>query len=162
MMEDCLRRRTAAVAVALVPVALWGLLWGLLWGPHVAAQSARSFAARLSVVPITVAMQETVSGRGSAKGLLRGNTLTIEGVFEGLRSPATVARLHLAPRAVRGPAVIDLTVSKDTSGTISGTAELTTRQVQALEKSALYIQIHSEKAPDGNLWGWLLPQEGTR
>jgi hypothetical protein len=55
-----------------------------------------------------------------------------------------------------------LTVSKGTNGTISGSLELTPRQVEALEKSSLYIQLHSEKAPDGNLWGWLLPQPVTR
>ena len=155
MMRNNQRHSAASAAAgALVLVALWG------W--HSAGQTAKRFVARLSPVPITVAMQDTVGGRGSAAAVLTGNTVTIQGTFEGLRSPATVARLHLAPRAVRGPAVIDLTVSKNTSGTISGTAELTARQVQALEKSSLYIQIHSEKAPDGNLWGWLLPQEVTR
>ena len=24
------------------------------------------------------------------------------------------------------------------------------------------VVLHSEKAPDGNLWGWLLPQESKR
>jgi len=33
---------------------------------------------------------------------------------------------------------------------------LTPEQVQSLKKGQLYIQIYSEKAPDGNLWGWLL------
>ena len=145
---------TAVVAGALVLVAVWG--------SHVTAQTARRFVARLSTVPITVAMQDTVSGRGSAEAVLTGSTITIEGMFEGLRSPATVARLHLAPLAVRGPAVVDITVSQNTSGAISGTAELTPRQVRALETNSLYIQIHSEKAPDGNLWGWLLRPEVTR
>jgi hypothetical protein len=126
------------------------------------AQQARTFVARLSTVPITVAMQDTVAGRGSAKAMLTGNTLTVEGTFEALRSPATVARIHMGPRAVRGPAILDLTVSKGTAGTITGSLELTPRQLEALEKGSLYIQVHSEKAPDGNLWGWLLLQEATR
>jgi CHRD domain len=126
------------------------------------AQQPRVFTARLSTVPITVAMQNVVAGRGSAKATLTGNKLTVEGSFDGLRSPATVARIHLAPRAMRGAAVHELTVSKGTTGMISGSLELTSRQVEALEKGSLYIQLHSEKAPDGNLWGWLLPQEGTR
>jgi hypothetical protein len=88
--------------------------------------------------------------------------LTVEGTFEGLRSPATVARIHLAPRGMRGPATLELTVSKGTTGTITGSLELTPRQIEALEKGSLYIQLHSEKAPEGNLWGWLLPQEATR
>ena len=147
-------RATAVAAGALALVALWGSL--------ATAQTARTFVVRLSTVPITVAMQGTVSGRGSANAVLTGSTLAIEGMFEGLRSPATVARLHLAPPGVRGPAVIDLSVSPSTSGAISGTAELTPRQMEALEKNSLYIQIHSEKAPDGNLWGWLLSQEVTQ
>jgi len=107
-------------------------------------------------------MQNVVAGRGAVKAMLTGDMLTVQGTFEGLRTPATVARVHLAPRAMRGPAVLDLTVSKGTSGTISGSLELTPRQLEALEKGSLYIQLHSEKAPDGNLWGWLLPQEATR
>jgi hypothetical protein len=57
---------------------------------------------------------------------------------------------------VRGPAIQDLTVSKATSGTISGSVDLTAPQVESLKKGGLYIQIQSEKAPDGVIWGWLL------
>lgn len=142
-----------AVAIALTVMALWA--------PAADAQT-RTFAARLSVVPLTVAMQETVAGRGAATAVLAGNRLTIEGTFEGLRSPATVARLHLAPRAVRGPAIADLMVSRGVSGTFKGVVDLSGQQREALEKSALYVQIHSEKAPEGNLWGWLFPQEVKR
>jgi len=124
-----------------------------------AAAQARVYAARLSVVPLTVAMQETVAGEGSATAVLAGNRLTIEGKFEGLRSPATSARLHVAPRATRGEAIGELTVSKATSGTLKGSIELTARQREALERLSLYIQVNSEKAPEGNLWGWLFPQE---
>jgi hypothetical protein len=127
-----------------------------------AAQQARTFTARLSTVPITVAMQNVVAGRGAVKAVLTDDTLTVQGTFEGLRTPATVARIHLAPRGMRGPSVLELTVSKGTSGTISGSVELTPRQVEALDKGSLYIQLHSEKAPEGNLWGWLFPQETTR
>lgn len=132
-----------------------------LGGASAAAQT-RTFAGRLSVVPLTVAMQETVAGSGSATAALAGNRLTIEGTFQGLRSPATSARLHLAPRAMRGDAVGELTVSKATSGTFKGTVDLNDRQREALEKLSLYIQINSEKAPEGNLWGWLFPQEVKR
>ena len=53
----------------------------------------------------------------------------------------------------------DLTITKATSGTISGAATLTPEQVEALRQGKLYIQIHGDKglAPYGaNLWGWLL------
>jgi len=127
-----------------------------------AAQSATTYVARLSTVPITADMQTTVSGSGSATATLSGRRLTIDGKFSGLRTPATVARLHMAPRAARGDAFADLKVSSGTSGTIAGAIDLTPQQVQALQKNSVYIQLHSEKAPEGNLWGWLLPQETKR
>ena len=48
------------------------------------------------------------------------------------------------------------------SGTLSGSFDLTPLQIADLEKGRLYVQVHSEKAPDGNLWGWLMPQENKR
>ena len=40
---------------------------------------------------------------------------------------------------------------------ISGSLDLTPQQVDNLRKGGLYIEIHSEKAPEGALWGWLIP-----
>ena len=111
-------------------------------------------------------MQATVAGAGSVSAVLTGTKLSISGTFEGLRSPATIAQVHKAPiRGVRGPVVFDLAVSKasnGTSGTVSGSLDLTPLQLADLEKGRLYVQLHSEKAPDGNLWGWLLLQENRR
>jgi hypothetical protein len=125
------------------------------------AQSGKTYKARLSPVPIDATMQATVAGSGSISAVLAGTKLVVTGSFEGLRSPATIAMIHKSPiRGVRGPELLSLTVSPTTSGTISGTVDLTPAQVTDLEKGRLYIQLHSEKAPDGNLWGWLLlPQE---
>ena len=145
--------------VAVVGLGALGVL--ALWSPPATAQT-KTYGGRLSPVPITVAMQEAVAGHGSVTAVLADNRLTIEGTFEGLRSPATVARLHVAPRAIRGPAVADIMVPGATRGSFKAVVQLTEPQRQALEKSSLYIQIHSEKAPDGNLWGWLLPQEVKR
>ena len=123
------------------------------------AQAAKSFKGRLSPVPLDQTMLNTIAGSGSATATLAGSKLTVNGTFEGLKSPATVARLHKGQRGVRGEPFADLTVTKATSGTISGTVDLTAQQVQDLQNSRIYVQLHSEKAPDGNLWGWLLPQE---
>jgi hypothetical protein len=125
-------------------------------------QAKAQFRARLSVVPIDVAMQGTIAGSGSVTATLAGTRLTLKGTFSDLKTSATVARVHVAPRGIRGPAILDLTVSKGTSGTIEGTFDLTPQQVDDLMKSRFYIQLHSEKAPDGNLWGWLLPQEARK
>jgi hypothetical protein len=121
---------------------------------------APQYRARLSVVPIDIAMQSTIAGSGSATATLKGSTLTISGTFSGLKTAATVARIHRSPKtAMRGPAIGDLTATADTSGTISGSIELTKPQIDDLAAGRLYIQLHSQKAPDGNLWGWLLVAE---
>ena len=129
------------------------------------AQQPKTFKARLSPVPIDVSMQATIAGSGSVSAVLTGTKLAITGTFGGLKSPATITQIHKSPvRGVRGPTVFDLTVSKSdpASGTLSGSFDLTAIQVADLEKGRLYVQLHSEKAPDGNLWGWLLPQENRR
>jgi CHRD domain-containing protein len=133
-------------------------------GTH--AQQTKSFKARLSPVPIDASMLATIAGAGSLSAVLNGSKLTITGSFEGLRSPATIAQVHKGPvRGVRGPVVTDLMVTKaadPTGGTIGATLDLTALQIADLEKGRLYVQLSSEKAPDGNLWGWLLPQENRR
>ena len=120
------------------------------------AQSAQ-YRARLSVVPIDIPMQSAIAGSGSVTATLKGTTLALTGTFAGLKTPATAARVHRGPRtAMRGPAIGDLTATAATSGSITGSVELTKEQIDDLAAGRLYIQLHSQKAPDGNLWGWLL------
>ena len=136
--------------------ALW-LGAAILWiAQSVGGQSGETFKARLSPVPIDMSMMAAIAGSGSVTAVLGGRKLTISGTFVGLRSPATVARMHRAPKGIRGPAIFDLAVSSATSGTISGSLDLTPTQVEDLRNSRFYVQIYSERAPDGNLWGWLL------
>lgn len=121
------------------------------------SQTGETFKARLSPVPINVSMLSTVAGSGSLTAVLAGKRLTIRGTFEGLRSPATTAQIHRGPKGIRGPAILDnLTVSKATSGALTGSLELTPEQIADLRNGKLYVQIQSERASDGNLWGWLL------
>jgi hypothetical protein len=143
--------------------ALIAALLAGLFAVATSAQTPRQFRARLSPVPIDVAMQATIAGSGSVTASLSGTTLTITGTFKDLKSPATVVRLHRAPnKGMRGPAVLDLAATKAVAGDITGTVQLTAEQVTELGAGHLYVQLHSEKAPDGNLWGWLLPQEGKK
>jgi len=124
-----------------------------------AAQAPVNFVARLSPVPVEAKTRADITGLGAAVANLDGTRLTISGMFDGLRSPASAAKIHQGPvTGVRGAAILDLTVTKATSGSISGTLDLTPQQVESLRKGRLYIQIDAEKAPDGNLWGWLLRQ----
>jgi hypothetical protein len=49
-----------------------------------------------------------------------------------------------------------LEVTKSTTPTISGTLELTPQQIADLRGEQFYVQLNSERAPEGNLRGWLL------
>lgn len=123
----------------------------------------RQYRARLSPVPLDIAMQATIAGSGSVTATLDGTTLTLTGTYAGLKTASTVARVHRGPRtAMRGPAIGDLEITPGTSGSMAGKLELTKEQVDDLAQGRLYIQLHSEKAPEGNLWGWLLVQDGKK
>jgi hypothetical protein len=140
------------------PLPVLAVVVGLVWlSQPGAAQNQEKYKVRLATVPMDGGMRDAVAGSGSASALLAGTKLTINGTFGGLRSAATAARLHSGlAMGVRGAPVGELTVSKAMSGTITGSLDLTPDQVQSLRKGRLYIQISSEKAPDGNLWGWFL------
>jgi hypothetical protein len=124
------------------------------------AQGGEKFKTRLSPVPLGGGVsRNVVDGVGSVSAALIGNTLTITGSFEGLKSAATIAKVHQGKvMGARGPAISDLTVTQAQKGSISGTLKLTPPQVEALKKGQLYIQINSAGAPEGgaNLWGWLV------
>jgi hypothetical protein len=122
-----------------------------------AQQSQERYRVRLSTVPMDASMRANVAGTGAASAVLSGSRLTISGTFSDLRSRATVARVHRGiMTGVRGSALGDLTVSTAISGMLTGAVDLSPDQVEGLRKGQLYIQIHSEGAPEGNLWGWLL------
>ena len=146
-------RRRLGIRAILAGVVLLGT--GLLSGAQNNA-TGETFKARLSPVPINVSMLSTVAGTGSLTAVLSGKQLTITGKFEGLRSPATTAQIHVGPKGIPGPAILDITVSKADKGNVSGSLELTPEQIEELRNSKLYVQIQSERAPEGNLWGWLL------
>lgn len=122
------------------------------------AETTATFKTRLAPVAMDQAMRLNIGGQGKVTAVLTGSTLKISGTFEGLVSPATVAQVHSCQvTATRGPVLFDLTVEKATKGPISGSHELTPEQIEMLRKGRLYVQLDSEKAPDGNLWGWLMP-----
>jgi hypothetical protein len=123
-----------------------------------AAQGAGGevYRARLSVVPLDVAMQANVAGLGQVTATLNGNRLTVTGDASGLKSPATTVSIHRGPKGIPGPAILQLTATKTANPTISGTLELSPQQVEDLKGEQLYVQLNSERAPEGNLRGWLL------
>ena len=137
------------------------------------AQGGNQFKARLAPAPPLGLRGERgtdrptpashVAGIGSATATLSGRKLTVNGTFEKMASPATVAKVGVGlATGARLDLVYDLTVTKaqstppGTTGTIAGSFDLTPAHVDALKAGKLYIQINSEGAPNGHLLGWLL------
>ena len=119
---------------------------------------ADDFETRLSPSPLTDGTRINITGEGRATASLDGRKLTVSGNFHGLVSPATTAELYDGLGiAIPGPKAFDLTVTQATSGTISASLVLSAKQAAALRAGHFYVQINSQKAPDGNLTGWLLP-----
>jgi hypothetical protein len=145
-------------------IFLWALLGVVAaFSPAIQAQAGKAYKARLSPVPVT-AFTPTVVGSGSVTATLNGAKLMIAGTYDGLNSPATMVRLCKSDKpGMRGVNFFDLSLSPGanggTGGTISGQLDLSPAQVQELAQGRYYVQLHSEKAAEGNLWGWLLPQD---
>jgi hypothetical protein len=123
------------------------------------ARAADTYQTNLGPMPLDEAVKQNMLGRGDATATLDGRTLSVSGRFAGLPSPAIAAHLIVGIAiGAPGTEALDLTVSPSVSGTVSGTLSLTAKQAAAFRTGRLYIQIDSQKAPTGNLWGWLLPQ----
>ncbi len=122
-----------------------------------ASQNPERYKVRLTTVPMDGGMRNTVAGFGSASATLTGAKLSVTGTFDGLKSPAIGATLRGGvARGVRGESIGNLEVTNATKGQISGAVDLTPAQVKGLRDGHLYIEVASEKAPEGNLWGWIL------
>lgn len=148
--------------------ARWAVVAGFLCALGAPALAA-DYQTNLGPMPLDDETKAVIAGRGDATASYDGRTLTVKGSFHGLPSSATVARIFLSEHiGVPGRQVLDLTVSKASSGTLSGNLMLTAEQADALRRGCLYIQIDSEKAPPGyswgprgTLWGWLLPKHAV-
>ncbi|HEX4177776.1 MAG TPA: hypothetical protein VHY57_05035 [Rhizomicrobium sp.] len=127
----------------------------------VAPVLAAGYDTELDPVPFDASNRAIViDSIGNASATLNGSTLSVSGSFSNFTSPATggSVRIGLA-KGVPGDAIGSLTADHATSGHFSGSVKLSSDQVAALKKQAIYIRIDSEKASDGNVQGWL---EGTR
>jgi len=149
-------RRVSFLAIVTFALSLTGL--------SAFGQGPQTYKARLSIVPVananarnTIDESATVFATANATATLTGTKLAITGTFEGFKAPASIAQIRSgAAMGVRGPVLFDLTVTKATKGTISGTVDLTPAQIDLLKNNRLYIQIHNQNTPEGALWGWFL------
>jgi len=137
------QRRALGVAAALL------LACGPAW--------ATDYEAQMDPAPFDASTRADILGSiGQVSATLTGNTLTVNGTFKDMTSPATAASLRVGlMKGVLGDAIGTLTVTRTPQGTVSGSVQLTAAQIEALNREAVYVRVDSEKAPEGNLQGWL-------
>jgi hypothetical protein len=121
------------------------------------AFAAATYEAELDPTPFDASNRaDVIESIGGVTATLDGSTLTVKGTFSNFTSPATGGsfRIGLA-KGVPGDAIGTLTVEHARQGAFSGTIKLNAAQLAALKREALYVRIDSQKAPDGNVQGWL-------
>lgn len=119
---------------------------------------ADDYASRLTAVAYEGAMRANVQGDGHVSATLQGNKLTVKGDFLALPSSATEAAMYSGEGiGVPGPLLLPLRLSGQSAGSFEGSFSLNGKQLAALKRGHVYVQVNSQKAPEGNLWGWLLP-----
>ena len=130
----------------------------VLFLPAVAVHADDNFSFHLSPGPRLVGTRADSSGSGKVSIKLSGNSLVLDGSYRGLLGAPTAARLLMGPApGVRGPKIVDLTISPSLDGSIGGSIKLGGKELAAFRKGGLYVEIDSAEAPDGDLWGWLMP-----
>lgn len=103
------------------------------------------------------------TGTGEMDVELDNNTLMVEGSFDNLVSRLTdidgsPAHLHIGSSEESGPVLFNVDVdagADDRSGTFSFEQELTDDEVNVLESNDLYLNIHTNAYPGGEVRGQL-------
>jgi hypothetical protein len=148
------RELLSSVAAAAVTVAL--VCFG--FGAETLAATEK-YQAYLSPMPHNDAIHANFTGKGSVVATVDGDRMLLNATFTGLASAATKAHVCLSMAAgIPGRPLFEVTVPAAVEGKITDTFKLDGAQTTALRTGKLYIQIDSEKAPNGNLWGWLLAE----
>lgn len=96
------------------------------------------------------------AGSGSCQVVLAGTFVSVNCSFQNLSQPAIASHIHNAGAGINGPVILALTPSNATSGTISGTGDITVAQATDMQLGQMYINLHSTAFPGGELRGQIV------
>ena len=149
-MKISLSRRIIILAACPTAVTAWA---------GVSKAAPETFKIALSGAQQVPAVETPGSGSADLTYDPATRALTWSITFTGLSAPATMAHIH-GPAAAgkNGPVVIWLS-NKGTppASPIKGEATLTPEQAQELMAGDLYINVHTQAHPGGEIRGQLLP-----
>ena len=153
----------------LTSIVMAGIIW--VWSDTTTAQSTagatvaqgptramgKPFSGRLTAAAARDVAPAPTAQFGMLYAVLDGKgKLAINGTFERLTAPATVAHFHHGVDGQRGPSVATLTVTQGTRGVIRGDVMMTDADIAELQKGSFYVQIDTGTADEGEVRGWLL------
>ena len=97
---------------------------------------------------------------GTGVSIVKYNTsthfLTLVGDYQGLSAAATISHIHgSAPIGVNAPVLFDLVNTSGTTGTLKGTATLSSQQEADLLAGLMYVNVHNATYPNGEIRGQL-------
>ncbi|MFL5912523.1 MAG: CHRD domain-containing protein [Gaiellaceae bacterium] len=93
------------------------------------------------------------AAHGQFKGTLTGSTLKWKLTFAKLTGPATAAHIHMGAKGVSGNVVVALCGPCKSGQT--GSATITAALKAAFKKHQLYVNVHTDKNPAGEIRGQL-------
>jgi hypothetical protein len=93
------------------------------------------------------------AAHGQFKGTLSGNKLTWTLTFTKLTGPATAAHIHMGAMGKAGNVVVPL--CGPCTSPVKGTATLSAALMSAFKKHLLYVNVHTNKNPAGEIRGQL-------
>jgi hypothetical protein len=137
-------------------LAAFAIVLAVVSAAAFAQRASEAFKARLSPLGVTNSTVTLITGSGSVTAVLDGARLRIEATYAGLNGAATAANIRRGAKGIPGPVIFELAVPKASAGKIEAVLELNAEQLTDLRAGRLYLQVHSERAPDGSIRGWLL------
>jgi uncharacterized protein (TIGR03118 family) len=100
----------------------------------------------------------TTSATGTASLTFFGNQLHYTVSYSGLTGPATGSHIHgPAPAGSNAPVIVPFVTPSGMSGSISGTASLTSTQLDYLLSGQTYVNVHSTTNTGGEIRGQVNP-----
>lgn len=118
---------------------------------------------RASTMEITVKLtgaQEVpeVATQAQGEGSLKvGDDGSISGTITTTNLTATMAHIHQAPAGANGGVVVPLEQSGKDGWAVPTGAQLTAEQLTSLKAGDMYINVHSEAYPGGEIRGQIVP-----